>query len=91
MWNYRIYLTSWRTKPLKDYLSSALLKLKKRGPNAQGIFRDQNCELGHTRLSIIDTSSAADQPMSSENGRYTLIFNGEIYNFLSLKEELKKV
>ena len=74
----------------KDYLSSAPLKLKKRGPNAQGIFRDQNCELGHTRLSIIDTSSAADQPMSSENGRYTLIFNGEIYNFLSLKEELKK-
>ena len=37
--------------------------------------------VNHTRLSIIDTSSAADQPMSSENGRYTLIFNGEIYNF----------
>ena len=64
-----------------SHLDSALQKLKKRGPDAQGIYRDENCELGHTRLSILDTSRAANQPMISENNRYTIIFNGEIYNF----------
>ncbi len=72
------------------FLDSALQKLKKRGPNAHGIYRDHNCELGHTRLSILDTSEAANQPMISENKRYTIIFNGEIYNFDSLKKDLEK-
>src|SRR5215217_1819602 len=45
--------------------------------------------LGHRRLSIIDTTSAGHQPMLSEDGRYALTFNGEIYNYLELKKELE--
>ena len=71
----------------KSHLDSALQKLKKRGPDAQGIYRDENCELGHTRLSILDTSPAANQPMTSENNRYMIIFNGEIYNFDNLRSD----
>ena len=74
----------------KSHLDSALQKLKKRGPDAQGIYRDENCELGHTRLSILDTSPAANQPMTSENNRYMIIFNGEIYNFDNLRSYLEK-
>ncbi len=73
-----------------SHLDSALQKLKKRGPDAQGIYRDEYCELGHTRLSILDTSRAANQPMVSENKRYTIIFNGEIYNFDRLRIDLEK-
>ena len=54
------------------------------------IYRDENCELGHTRLSMLDTSRAANQPMVSENKRYTIIFNGEIYNFDRLRIDLEK-
>ena len=74
----------------KSHLDSALQKLKNRGPDAHGIYRDENCELGHTRLSILDTSPAANQPMVSENNRYTIIFNGEIYNFDNLRSDLEK-
>ena len=74
----------------KSHLDSALQKLKNRGPDAHGIYRDENCELGHTRLSILDTSTAANQPMTSENNRYTIIFNGEIYNFENLRIDLEK-
>jgi asparagine synthase (glutamine-hydrolysing) len=64
--------------------------LKHRGPNAQNIFTNSSntIALGHTRLSIIDLSTSANQPFHSGNGRYTIVFNGEIYNFLSLKKEL---
>ena len=44
------------------HLDSALKKLQKRGPDAQGIYRDENCELGHTRLSILDTSRLRTSP-----------------------------
>jgi asparagine synthase (glutamine-hydrolysing) len=73
-----------------NHLEKALERLGKRGPDAKGVFRDNNCELGHTRLSIIDTSADANQPMKDPSGRYTLVFNGEIYNYLNLKKELEK-
>lgn len=60
-----------------------------RGPDGTGIFVDDSISLGHNRLSIIDLSEAANQPMVSEDGNNIIIFNGEIYNFRELKEELK--
>jgi len=59
-----------------------------RGPDNVGIYKKDNVVLGHRRLSIIDLSNHAKQPMISENGNWVLIFNGEIYNYIELKEEL---
>lgn len=59
-----------------------------RGPDSKGVFTDEKVGLGHARLSIIDTSHGASQPFHSEDGRYVLVFNGEIYNFKSLKQPL---
>ncbi|SFB23192.1 asparagine synthase (glutamine-hydrolysing) [Flavobacterium swingsii] len=63
--------------------------LEHRGPDDAGIFIENNIGLGHRRLSIIDTSSAGHQPFYSENGRYIIVFNGEIYNYKSFYPELK--
>ena len=65
--------------------------LRHRGPNASGYWSSEkdNIYLGHRRLSIIDLSKSANQPMCSNNERYIIIFNGEIYNFKKLKNELK--
>ena len=59
-----------------------------RGPDGTDFFVDEQVSLGHNRLSIIDLSSAASQPMRSNSGRFTIVFNGEIYNFQDLKREL---
>lgn len=62
-----------------------------RGPDARGIYLNvtKNVALGHNRLSIIDLSDAANQPMFSNDNRYVIVFNGEIYNYLELRNELK--
>lgn len=65
--------------------------IKHRGPDAGSIFRHNNIFLGHRRLKIIDLSDSANQPMTSNDGRYTIIFNGEIYNFESIRNDLKKL
>ncbi|MBP7261030.1 MAG: asparagine synthase (glutamine-hydrolyzing) [Bacteroidia bacterium] len=59
-----------------------------RGPDDEGIYTEAAISLGHRRLSIIDTSNAGHQPMSSSDGRYTIVFNGEIYNYIQLKKDL---
>jgi asparagine synthase (glutamine-hydrolysing) len=59
-----------------------------RGPDDKGIFIDSEVILGHRRLSIIDLSKAGHQPMQSSDGRYEIVFNGEIYNFREIKNEL---
>ena len=59
-----------------------------RGPDGSGLLIDGNVALGHRRLSIIDLSSAGAQPMSNEDGTIHVTFNGEIYNFLGLRDEL---
>ncbi len=61
-----------------------------RGPDDSGIYQDKNIIFGHRRLSIIDLDSHAKQPMVSKCGNYILVFNGEIYNYIELKEELLK-
>ena len=58
-----------------------------RGPDGEGYFCDEGIALGHRRLSIIDLEGGA-QPLFNESGSLVLVFNGEIYNFLELREEL---
>ena len=62
--------------------------LQHRGPDDEGHFVEEGVALGHRRLSIIDLSAAGHQPMQSHDGRYLLVFNGEIYNFKELKKQL---
>ena len=73
---------------LEKSLIEAMKKLGHRGPDSKGNYIQNKIGLGHTRLSIIDTSDLGNQPMSDSSGRYTLIFNGEIYNYKELKKEL---
>lgn len=61
-----------------------------RGPNAEGFWNDEHCFLGHRRLSIIDLSELGNQPFISQDGRYILIYNGELYNYKALKLELQR-
>ena len=71
-------------------LKSAVNALYQRGPDANGIFEHNNIGLGHSRLSILDISEGANQPLTSESGRYVLSFNGEIYNYKKLRQVLSK-
>ena len=65
-------------------------RIAHRGPDAHGEYLDENVGLCHRRLSIIDLSTAGNQPMFSEDGNLVIVFNGEIYNFLELRAELEK-
>src|SRR6266480_708707 len=64
-----------------------------RGPDAKGawISSDRRVGFAHRRLSIVDLSPAGNQPMHSESGRFIIIFNGEIYNFLRLRRKLEEL
>jgi asparagine synthase (glutamine-hydrolysing) len=72
-----------------DELNRFNNSLSHRGPDSYGIFtnKQKNLGLGHRRLSIIDLRDLGNQPMTI-NDRYTVVFNGEIYNFQTLKKEL---
>ena len=72
-------------------LEAMVAALRHRGPDGEGRVFDAKAglALGHTRLSIIDLSDAAAQPMATADGRYTLTFNGEIYNYRALRAELQ--
>lgn len=69
-------------------LANATAALEKRGPDHQGMYTEYFVGLGHRRLSIIDTSSDGHQPMKDPSGRYTIIFNGEIYNYREIRKKL---
>src|SRR5687767_16001429 len=64
--------------------------LAHRGPDDEGVYISEKIALGHRRLSIIDLSSAGHQPMATPDGRYRVIYNGELYNFKELKFELQR-
>lgn len=78
---------------LERRLSDGLQALKFRGPDDRGVetwgFHTAKVALGHTRLSVIDLSSGGHQPMSSSDNSLSIVFNGEIYNYPELREELK--
>lgn len=72
----------FRVSDMLVHMNNALAH---RGPDAAGIYTEDRIGLGHRRLSIIDLSDDGRQPMSSHDGRYTIVFNGEIYNFKTLR------
>ena len=70
-------------------LAEMTRRLAHRGPDAHGLFEQGAVHFGHTRLSIIDLAGGP-QPMSTADGRLTVVFNGEIYNFRELRDELER-
>ena len=76
-------------KPNKEILKKMMDRIIHRGPDAEGTYLDDKCALGHRRLSIIDLKSG-NQPIYNENKDVVIVFNGEIYNYLELRDELKK-
>jgi asparagine synthase (glutamine-hydrolysing) len=84
-------VVAWDPSGLVDaQLNAALADIKHRGPDAQAsIWReDHRLHLAHARLKIIDTSDGANQPFVSTCERWALVFNGEIYNYLALRDEI---
>ncbi len=71
------------------HVTAATMALEKRGPDFHHVYSDEFVGLGHRRLSIIDTSAVAHQPMWDRDKRYCIVFNGEIFNYRELKKELE--
>ena len=80
-----ILSASERTDAIMRKMTDAI---SHRGPDADGLWHGQGISLGHRRLSILDLSQAGAQPMTSRSGRYVIVYNGEIYNHLALRELL---
>ncbi|MBX2973187.1 MAG: asparagine synthase (glutamine-hydrolyzing) [Flavobacteriales bacterium] len=72
-----------------DRIHAALRCIAHRGPDDEGIYTNGSAVLGHRRLSIIDTSSNGHQPFTDNGGRYTIAFNGEVFNFQTLRADLE--
>ena len=80
--------------PALEELVKEMCRVQKHGgPDNEGIYvnKNHNLVLGHRRLSLIDLSDAGNQPMVYDNGRYVISYNGELYNYAILKEQLKKI
>lgn len=73
----------------KDNAYECINQISHRGPDALAVKELEGAALAHARLSILDTSDIANQPMSDASGRYWIVYNGEVYNFLELKKELE--
>ncbi|MBD65288.1 MAG: asparagine synthase (glutamine-hydrolyzing) [Halobacteriovoraceae bacterium] len=80
-----VYLDN--TSVQKEEIEGLNNLVKHRGPDGSGVYTDGNVGLGHTRLSILDLSSSGHQPMIGGED-YVLVYNGEIYNFIEIREEL---
>lgn len=77
-----------KLSPNPEWSEHADQLLSHRGPDGSGCFKDEYCELIHRRLAIMDLSDMGRQPMSNENGNIQVVLNGEIYNFLRLRNTL---
>ena len=77
--------------------SNPILKMNSaishRGPDSNNVWQDKDSGIvfGHQRLSILDLTTAGDQPMTSSSGRFVLTYNGEIYNHLEIRKEIEKI
>ncbi len=80
---------SWNSPPEIAVLKKMNAQLIHRGPDAGAVFANGPMAFGHRRLSIIDLHASANQPMRSHCNRYVIVFNGEIYNFKALRNELR--
>ena len=76
-------------EPDRAAIERMAASMRSRGPDDSGIYQDDAIVLGHTRLSVIDLSSAGHQPMSRADGRIWIVYNGEIYNYRDLRRELE--
>ena len=87
IFDYKYSLNSHR---LKDALDKMTTCLSHRGPDASGfyVYKENGLGLGHRRLSILDVSESANQPFVTDCGSYALVFNGEVYNYKEIREEL---
>lgn len=88
-WNTSIEVSADKLQTIAQQMSDTILH---RGPDSGGVWVDEaaGIALGHRRLAIVDLSPEGHQPMLSADGRYAIVFNGEIYNFLELRQELTK-
>src|SRR5689334_6840356 len=77
--------------PSETELLATREAMSSRGPDGAGMWwnEERRCGLGHCRLSILDLSDRASQPMISDDGRFVVTFNGEIYNYPTLRKELE--
>ncbi len=73
----------------EESLSCITRSVAHRGPDAEGLFYDGTCGLGHRRLSILDLSQSANQPMESADSSCTIVFNGEVYNYREMAAALR--
>lgn len=76
--------------PPSGLLTDSARSMGHRGPDSIDIHAERGVGLGHARLSLVDMSSRSNQPMHDPSGRYTIVFNGEIYNFRELRDELRR-
>ena len=74
-----------KDEKLKQRINSMNGAIAHRGPDSSGVYIKKTIALGHRRLSIIDVRDVSNQPMSSSCNRFTIVFNGEIYNFKEIK------
>jgi asparagine synthase (glutamine-hydrolysing) len=82
-------IVKWDQAPVRQAeVDTVLDVIAHRGPDGRGTYIQENVGLGHVRLSIIDLSATANQPLHSSDDLLTIVFNGEIYNYRALREEL---
>ena len=77
-----------KSEPSEESLRRSAQLLSHRGPDGAGIYHEAGIGLAHTRLSLVDLDARSDQPLWDQEGRYCLVYNGEIYNFRELRENL---
>jgi asparagine synthase (glutamine-hydrolysing) len=77
--------------PETEKMETSIQLFKHRGPDDKGYFIDSGIGLGHVRLSLLDLSERGKQPFWSDDGRYCIVYNGEVYNFKGLRIELEEL